>query len=77
MFVNDIWNRFLLMNGDMADEINYEYTDGLVSKETRYVRTQTSNLMIERKVTVTYTRDGLGLITKKTIKFETTQTPFE
>ena len=79
MRIEDIWNRFLLMNEEMADTIEYTYdSGGMVLTETRYVRnsiaaggaTQTGAVI--KKINITYTRDPVsGNITKKTITIDT------
>lgn len=76
MQLTDIANRFLIMNGEMADVIDYTYdAGGMVTKEVRQIKTRNGDKTIIRQATITYTRDGSGLITNKTIEFETTQFP--
>ena len=71
MRIEDIFNRWLLMDPNFADTITYTYdAGGLVAGEVRTVKSVLGNVV--KTITITYTRDGsTGNVTSKTVVITT------
>jgi YD repeat-containing protein len=71
MRIDDIINRFLLFNSEMAEETTYTYdASGNLTQEVRKISNKAGTKTVTTTVTITYEYTGTQL-TKKTVTVST------